>query len=118
MNGRERRKHPRVKKQLRLILHRRRFYFLWEGRDAAELVDISNGGAQINTKRILELGDKIVLSLQPKIYSPPIHFYGKIVWVRTQYRENLKYRQIGVQFVRIGPIQRRAIARLLKTVSP
>ena len=111
-NPKERRKHPRIQKQLRVVLHRKRFFFLWEGRDVAELVDISHGGAQVNTKRILELGDKVVVSIQPRSYSPSVHFHGKIVWVRTRYFQNRKYQQVGVRFTALGPLQRALMRRL------
>ncbi|HMD67507.1 MAG TPA: PilZ domain-containing protein [Chitinivibrionales bacterium] len=110
--GSERRKHPRIKKQLRVVLHKKKFYFLWQGRDVGELVDISNGGAQINTKKMLDQDDRVVLSLQPRSYTPPVHFHGKVVWVKMRFHENLKYRQAGVQFGRIGGFQRRVITRL------
>jgi hypothetical protein len=116
--GSERRKHPRVKKQLRLVLHKKHFFFLWDGRDVGELVDISNGGAQVNTKRMLEQDDRVVLSLQPRSYTPSVHFHGKVVWVKTRYHESLKYRQVGIQFRRTGTFQRRMIARLAKGAEP
>ncbi|HUI91803.1 MAG TPA: PilZ domain-containing protein [Chitinivibrionales bacterium] len=112
--GKERRKHPRIKKKLRLVVHKKYFFFLWAGRNVGELVDISNGGAQINTKRVLEQGDRVVMSLQPRHFSPSVHFHGKVVWAKTRYHENIKYRQAGIQFRRIGRYQRRMLARLAK----
>ena len=111
-NPKERRKHPRIKKKLRVILHRKKFFFLWEGRDVAELVDISLGGAQVNTKTRLMLGDKVVVSIQPRSYSPAVHFHGKVVRVRTQYTENRKYMQVGVEFGVIGSAHRTIMKRL------
>jgi Tfp pilus assembly protein PilZ len=111
-NPKERRKHPRIKKQLRVVIHRKRFFFLWEGRDVAELVDISMGGAQVNTKRVLAQGDRVVVSIQPRSYSPAFHFHGKIAWIRTRYLQNRKYMQVGVQFKVLGPLQRALMKRL------
>jgi Tfp pilus assembly protein PilZ len=116
-NPKERRKHPRIKKKLRVILHRKRFFFLWEGRDVAELVDISLGGAQVNTKTRLMLGDKVVVSIQPRSYSPAVHFHGKVVRVRTQYTENRKYTQVGVEFGVIGSAHRTIMKRLSSAVA-
>jgi PilZ domain len=116
--GSERRKHPRIKKQLRLVLYKKKFYFLWHGRNVGELVDISNGGAQINTKRMLEQGDRVVLSLQPRSYTPSVPFHGKVVWVKTRFHETLKYRQAGIQFRKISRFQRRMVARLAKGAEP
>ena len=76
------------------------------------MVDISQGGAQVNTKRVLELGDKVVVSIQPRSYSPSVHFHGKIVWVRTRYFQERKYRQVGVKFTGLGPLQRALMKRL------
>jgi hypothetical protein len=111
-NPKERRKHPRIQKQLRVVLHRKRFFFLWEGRDVAELVDISLGGAQINTKKVLALGDRVVVSIQPRSYSPSVHFHGKIVRERTRYFQNRKYHQVGVHFGALGTAQRKVMKRL------
>jgi Tfp pilus assembly protein PilZ len=111
-NPKERRKHERVRKKLRVILHKKRFYFLWEGRDVAELVDISLGGAQVNTKTRLKLGDRVVVSIQPRSYSPSVHFHGKVVWVRTLFIENRKYTQVGVEFGVVGSSHRTLMKRL------
>ena len=116
-NPKERRKHPRIKKKLRVVLHRKKFFFLWEGRDVAELVDISLGGAQVNTKTRLMLGDKVVVSIQPRSYSPAVHFHGKVVRVRTQYTENRKYTQVGVEFGAIGSAHRTVMKRLFNAES-
>ncbi len=121
MDVKERRKHPRVKKHLRVVLYRKRFFFLWEGRDVAELVDISVGGAQVNTKRLLQQGDKVVVTIQPRSFSPVIHFDGKIIWVRTRHHQDRKYLQIGIQFRKLGPLQRAVMKRLsgaAVTISP
>ncbi len=121
MDAKERRKHPRVKKQLRVVVYTKRFFFLWEGRDVAELVDISTGGAQVNTKRLLQQGDRVVVTIQPRSFSPSVHFHGKIVWVRTRYFQDRKYLQIGVQFRALGPLQRAVMKRMsgaAATISP
>lgn len=116
-NPKERRKHPRIRKKLRVILHRKKFFFLWEGKDVAELVDISMGGAQVNTKTRLKLGDRVVVSIQPRSYSPAVHFHGKVVWARTQFAENRKYAQVGVEFVVIGSAHRTVMKRLFNAES-
>jgi Tfp pilus assembly protein PilZ len=108
----ERRKYPRIKKQLRLVLYKKYFFFLWGIRNVGELVDITNGGAQLNTKRLLEQGDRVVLLLKPRSYTPSVPFHGKVVWVKMRFYENIKYRQVGIQFRKPGLFQRKIIARL------
>lgn len=117
MNTKERRKHPRIKKQLRIVLHRKKFYFLWEGRDVAELVNISAGGVQINTKRVLQPLDRVVVSIQPRNYCPSVHFHGKVVWVKTRFFQTRKYQQVGVEFRPHGPLQRAVMKRLSSEAS-
>ncbi|HUI93660.1 MAG TPA: PilZ domain-containing protein [Chitinivibrionales bacterium] len=118
MNHRERRKHPRIKKQLRVVLYKKKFLFIWDGRHVAELVDISLGGAQVSTKKPLKLGDRVVMSLQPRAYSPAVHFHGKVVWVKTQYAQDHRYMQAGVEFTTVGSAHRKVLKRLSSGAAP
>jgi hypothetical protein len=79
----ERRRYPRVKRQIKLDLHRKRLLFGRGPRSAAEIVDVSRSGARIRTRVELNEHDRVVLVLKTKSLRPTLEFGGRVIWVRT-----------------------------------
>lgn len=109
----DRRKHARVRKKLRLVFHKKRFFFLWGFRDTAEVVDISKGGMQINTRMNLKIRNRVVLLVMPRNFTPTVHLPGKVVWVRALEHEGRRYKQAGIAFGKLGPVQRASLGRMI-----
>jgi Tfp pilus assembly protein PilZ len=94
----EKRKHPRVRKTLRLEFRKDRFFLFKGPPEAAEMVDVSRGGVRLNTRVSLKKGENVTLLVPLRTHSKGVQFGGRVMWMRRLFREGVGYTQIGVQF--------------------
>lgn len=98
----ERRRYPRVKRQIKLEMHKKRLVF-WRGpKNAAEIVDVSRSGARIRTRADLYDHDRIVLVLKTKALRPVLEFGGRVIWVKPMKGAQGRFNLAGVQFLSVS----------------
>jgi hypothetical protein len=108
----EKRKHPRVHKQLRLEFRKSKFFFLKGPVETAEMVDISRGGVRLNTRADLKKGEYITLLVPMRGHPGGIEFSGRVMWMRRMIKDSMGFTQVGVAFEPLNRDQSMVIFRL------
>jgi len=86
---------------MRLTLRKRRLLFLRSGGGAAEIIDVSRGGARVNTRVQVMSGERIVLVLRAKAAGQVLTFGARVVWTRNVTNPQGRFLQAGVQFLSV-----------------
>lgn len=107
----ERRMYPRVKRSLKLDMHRKRLGILRGPRNIAELVDVSRSGARVNTRSELQNGDRLVLVLKTKTMRSTLEFNAQVVWTRQVSTDLGKFLQAGIRFKSVSAEQSSVLFR-------
>ncbi len=108
----ERRRFPRVKRAMRLTLRKCRFRFLRGPGGGAETIDVSRGGARVNTRMEVVSGDRIVLALSSKTVRGGLTFGARVVWTRNVTNQKGRFVQAGVQFLSMPAEKSNLLLRL------
>ena len=107
----ERRLHPRVKRMLRLAMHKKRMLFLRGQENLAEIADVSRSGARINTRIDLRTGERVVLVLKPKSMRTALEFNARVVWTRPMLTDKGRFLQAGMKFLSVSAEQSSVLFR-------
>jgi Tfp pilus assembly protein PilZ len=108
----EKRKHPRVPKQLRLEFRKSKFFFLKGPVESAEMVDLSRGGVRLNTRADLKKGEYITLLVPVRAHPSGVEFAGHVMWMRRMLKDGVSFTQVGVAFEPLSRDQSILVFRL------
>ncbi len=107
----ERRQYPRVKRTLRLAMHKKKMLFLRGQENMAEIADVSRSGARINTRVDLKAGERVVLVLKPKKMRTALEFNAQVVWTRPMLTDKGRFLQAGTRFLSVSAEQSSVLFR-------